>query len=98
MLFISFSVAVIIIPQVNKLLTSPPFPSLHRDKIKRSFVLLFIFLHREKRLFNASGGNKHRVMPLRLLGQVKKTPQNDGANLRAVGTAVLLPPSRAASL
>lgn len=68
--FISFSFAVII-PSPQGLFTWLTFSSLHCHKIKRSFVLLFIFPLREKRLFSASDDDKHRPMPQRHHGRWK---------------------------
>lgn len=53
----------IIPPHPQRVFTWLVFSSRRCHKIKRSFVLLFIFRHREKRRFNASGGDKHRPMP-----------------------------------
>lgn len=84
MLFISFSDAEIIPPPPQRLFTWLWLSLLHCHKIKRSFVLLFIFFHRKKRLFNASSGDKHRPMPRRRHGRVKKSPKRGPAWHRAL--------------
>jgi len=63
MLFYFFFVAALIITQNCELLKYLARPSLHCNKIKRSFVFLLKTLRPMRRRFSASGNAKSRPTP-----------------------------------